>query len=114
MSIDWNEYDLPGIVNGEEVESIAGWFEENEGFIGGVDITIPEQVQIRYRVCVKKDMVMHPVLTNIEPMPQTQMVGTKVGVFAGYYIMDLQCEDAPQIKWRGKVPKHLIVEMEEI
>lgn len=114
MSINWDEYDLPGIVNGEEVESIAEWFEENDGFIGGVDITIPEQAQIRYRICVKKDMVTHPVLTNPEPMPATQMVGTKAGVFAGYYIMDLYCEEQPEIRWRGKVPKHMILDMEEI
>jgi len=112
--IKWEEFDLPGIVNGEEVESVADWFAENSGFVGGVDITIPEQVQTRYRVCVKKDMVAHPVLTNEEPMPQTQMIGIKAGVFAGYYIMDLCCEDDPKIRWRGKVPKHLILEMEEI
>ena len=112
--MNWKEYDLPGIINGEEVESIAEWFEENAGFVGALDITIPEQVQPRYRICVKKDMVIRPVLTNTSPMPQTQMVGVKVGVFAGYYIMDLQCEEAPHIKWRGKVPKQLIVDMEEI
>ena len=47
-------------------------------------------------------------------MPQTQMIGVKAGVFAGYYIMDLCCENDPKIRWRGKVPKHLILEMEEI
>lgn len=112
--INWEDYDVAGIVNGEEVESIADWFEQNQGFYGGVDITIPEQVQTRYRICVKKDMVVHPVLTNAEAMPMTQMVGVKAGVFAGYYIMDLQCEEQPEIRWRGKVPKHMILDMEEI
>ena len=110
--INWEEYDVPGIVNGEEVESIAQWFEENDGFWGGVDITIPQQVQIRYRICVKKDMVLHPVLTNKDTMPQTQMEGVKVGTFAGFYIMDLQ--DDSGAHWRGKVPKHMILDMEEI
>lgn len=112
--INWNDYDVAGIVNGEEVESIAEWFEENEDFCGGVDITIPEQMEERYRICVKKEMVQHPVLTNQEVMPTTQMVGKKIANFAGYYIMDLCCEDDPRIRWRGKVPKHFILEMEEI
>ena len=110
----WEDFNMPGIINGEEVESIADWFEENGDFQGGVDITIPEQVQTRYRICVKKDMVTHQVLDNREMMPLTQMVGTKVGNFAGYYIMDLRCEEEPTIRWRGKIPKPMILEMEEI
>ena len=39
----WEDFNMPGIINGEEVESIADWFEENGDFQGGVDITIPEQ-----------------------------------------------------------------------
>ena len=111
----WEDYDMPGIVNGEEVESIADWFEENIGSLNaGVDITIPEQVEPRYRICVKKDMVLRLMLDNRELMPQTQMVGKKVGNFAGYYIMDLQDEFDPTIRWRGKVPKPMLLEMEEI
>ena len=112
--MNFKDYDFPGIVNGERVESISKWFEDNEAFCGIVEVEIPEQQEEIYRICVKKEMTMRPMLTNLTALPMTQMVGKKVGTFAGFYIMDLHAEDDRTIHWRGKVPKHMILEMELI
>lgn len=112
--INFKEFDFPGIVNGEEVDSIARWFEENEGFCGPMEIEIPQQQEELYRVCVKKEMTAHPVLSNLTPLPATQMVGKKISTFAGFYIMELWLEEDKAVRWRGKVPKHFILHLEQI
>ena len=112
--IDFTEYDLPAIINGERVESAAKWFEENGAFCGAVEIEIPAQQIEIYRVCVKKEMLQEPVLNNARPIPASQMVGRKIGNFAGFYVMDLHLENDDSVCWRGRIPKNMILEMELI
>ena len=110
--MDFKELDLPGIVNGAEVESISKWFEDNADYTGPVEIKIPERKAEIYRVCVKKEMTTTPVLNNRGPMPGSQMLGKKVGNFAGFYIMELWFDGDTSTRWRGKVPKNMILKME--
>lgn len=114
MSINFSEYDFPGTVNGESVESIADWFNDNPDYSGVIEIELNEPEEPFFRICVKKQMTVSPVLTNKDMLPSTQMVGRKVGTFAGFYLMELWEEDRPEVKWRGKVPKIMILQMEQI
>ena len=111
--MNFKEYDFPGIINGERVDSVAKWFEDNPNFCGLIEIEIPAKNEEIFRICVKKQLVI-PTPLNLNPIPRTQMLGKKIGNFAGFYIMELWCEDNPEIRWRGKVPKHMILDMEPL
>lgn len=113
MGINFKELDLSGTVNGEQVDSIARWFEDNPEFCGPVEIEIAAREVELYRICVKKEMTLRPMLTNLTPLPASQMVGKLVGNFAGFYIMDLHLEDDRSVRWRGKIPKNMILQMEK-
>lgn len=114
MGINFRELDLPGTVNGEQVESIAKWFDDNPDVCGPVEIEIAAQEVELYRICVKKEMTLRPMLTNLTPLPAAQMVGKLVGNFAGFYIMDLHLEDDRSVRWHGKIPKNMILQMEKL